>query len=548
MFNVSEEYKTAAAAPVQRQRLSGTIGSVEFSDDNILKGSLQTSEQCGDSQGMLIGSVFVGELSATFCGLELEKSTLKKQEIRFDTFLTLADGTEEAVPSKSYIIDSATWSASGVTVKAYDYMSKLDKSWTTKYTSGTFYNLLKAAVDKAGLELAQSEQEIKSWPNASGNYSLYIDNDVSTCRDLVFYLAQIVGRFCAITRDNKLELRSYSQEATTRIDKDHRLKGATFSDFETEIVGVSLTDMQSHKTIIVSGTGIGTVYNVGSNPLLQYMSEEQKRAILQNIFNSLKMASYTPAKIKVRDCPAYEVGDVIEGVNGLGEGTKTCAMNIVWRYNQDTAMQCYGKDPALSTARSKVEKNLSGILSEVDGKSIQYYTFTNADDISIPSGGNATIIHIKIAGVSNTMAIFQAQIMATGQADLQFSYHINDEPEPFMPYFSNGPIDTTTLMYPFKVESNQTIDFEVLVNSYGETLNISAGDIVAVIYGQGLAASEEWDGEIKIAESLPRFRFQSMTLMSMTDAVDIPEKRLSDGNWEDAEALTWDGAADYIWG
>ena len=75
---------------------------------------------------MQIGQVYVGELDVTFLNLPLTRYSLKGMKITPSFGLMLADGSYEDVPLGVFNISEASWTMSGLVVKAYDNMSLLD--------------------------------------------------------------------------------------------------------------------------------------------------------------------------------------------------------------------------------------------------------------------------------------------------------------------------------------------------------------------------------------------------------------------------------------
>ena len=69
MYNVSQEYKDELHKNVYRFDLSGRLtGTGDFYAENILAGSLTINNQCASGNKIIMGSVYVGELKATFVG------------------------------------------------------------------------------------------------------------------------------------------------------------------------------------------------------------------------------------------------------------------------------------------------------------------------------------------------------------------------------------------------------------------------------------------------------------------------------------------------
>ena len=81
MFATSTAYKNAIKEPVQEFDLKGTIGSIQFNKENILIGSFSISNQCSGENEVQIGSVYIGELSATFINLSLDRYSIIGKEI-----------------------------------------------------------------------------------------------------------------------------------------------------------------------------------------------------------------------------------------------------------------------------------------------------------------------------------------------------------------------------------------------------------------------------------------------------------------------------------
>ena len=66
MYNVSDKYKAAMKRPVQRFRLTGKIGGIDFTDKDILKDSMSLTNQCSGSENVgLQGYDLVTRLGST---------------------------------------------------------------------------------------------------------------------------------------------------------------------------------------------------------------------------------------------------------------------------------------------------------------------------------------------------------------------------------------------------------------------------------------------------------------------------------------------------
>ncbi len=99
MYSVSNDYKSIMQNPqITQFGLMGVIGETEFLEDNILRGSLYISNQCCNGDNFSIGSMYIGELKATFVGV----SVRERQDIQLWEGLRVDGEAYEFVPMGIY--------------------------------------------------------------------------------------------------------------------------------------------------------------------------------------------------------------------------------------------------------------------------------------------------------------------------------------------------------------------------------------------------------------------------------------------------------------
>lgn len=86
-------------------------------------------------------------------------------------------------------------------------MLRFDKSFNGFETVGTAYDFIALCCKRCKVEFANKRAEIDAMPNGGVTLSVYTENDIETCRDVLFYVAQVLGGFFIINREGKLELR-----------------------------------------------------------------------------------------------------------------------------------------------------------------------------------------------------------------------------------------------------------------------------------------------------------------------------------------------------
>lgn len=587
MYSVSDEFKKAMKKPVLKTYLKGTIGDVNFNDSNILSGSFSITNQCSGSEALEIGQVYVGELNATFLNINLERYKWKGQVITPFFGLELADKTVEYIPLGVFIIDSAEWTKTGVVVKAYDNMSLLDKNCNKTITEVTAYECLQRIEKETGIVFANSEEEIKAFPNGDILMSETTSNDVETWRDLLSWLSQTLCAFAASDREGKIKLTQYKEEVDDTIDNSLRLTGASFSDFITRYTGLSVVNM-ADSTTNYYGLDIddGLTMNLGSNPFLQYGLDQTKEDMRKSILNSLQAINYVPFKVKTILPPVYDLGDVLVFSKGLAdESKKYCISKFTFNYHGTYELQGVGKDPSLSSAKSKTDKNISGLISNTDENTLVNYSYSNSKAIDIKENKQETIASIRFAsGTKDSEVSFKAELLLN--ATSTYSHSVNDTviddvtvsspplvtelqkkveasdkainelnsriksleslvklPDKIkvkVSYMLNGTeldyhpketygVDGDHLLslhyYIGNIKANTIYIFTILLEVVGATIHFDSDCINALITGMGLAGTGKWDGTLTAEDEFTGISYKELVgNMSDKASVDFVER------------------------
>lgn len=544
MYKISEAFKAAMKKPVQRFRLRGTVQvgarKIGFTESNILKGSFTISGQCSGSDEVEIGTVYTSELDCTFVGLNLPRYSLNGATIVPSLELSTAEGWE-AVPLGVFYLNEANWATWGVEVTAYDAMSKLDKQLLLSSSQGTIYDFLNLAANACGVELAQTKTEIQEFPNGSDQLAIYEDNDIETWRDLVAWAAQTAGAFATINREGKLELRKYGTDPVDTIDNYHRYTGAKFSDFTTRYTGVSMVNIPD-KTTAYYGLDVddGLTYNLGSNPLIQYglkeMLGKQRRAIL----DALSVINYGPMEVSMIGTPAYDLGDVLVFSDGIADASVLhCITKFDWTYGGRYQVTGVGKNPALANAKSKVDKNIAGLISESSGEVIRYYDYRNAEPIHIGDGDTGRIIEFHYVTTRDTHIDLHAEVkykLSTTEAyDADQDIYTEHDGILKVSYVLNGelitdcyPVETRLdgthllhLVYTWRSTANVIGSFLVNLSLEGGEVDIGLGESRAYIAGQGLVGDDSWDGSVHLKDNVAPIDLYDLTIGSIKDSVSV---------------------------
>ena len=425
MYPVSEAFLSAVQENTRRYYWTGKIttktGVVhEFSEKEIVKGSGYISAQCCDSNEMELGTVYASEMGITLF-LDVDRYTLEDAKVELFYHLELEDGSWEEVPMGIFEVSEANRKIKCLDIKAYEYMLRFDEPFNGFETVGNAYDFMELCSKACHVELAQTREEIEAMPNGAEVLSVYTENDIETYRDMLYYVGQVLGGFFCINRVGKLELRKYGSEPVMEIGSRHRF-ASIFSDFITRYTAVSSTNVKTQMAEYYAlEVDDGLTMNLGINPLLQFGVDETRKELCTNILNDLAVINYVPFDSETIGNPALDLGDVLKFSGGHADGTKLSAvMSMQIKIGGKQTLKGVGKNPRLARAKSKNDKNISGLLNQIEenktaGK-IGIHTFTNASAFSI-SDTDTKIISIEFATSEEVMAQFFGSVIVDVKAD-----------------------------------------------------------------------------------------------------------------------------------
>ena len=515
-------------------RITTTAGTVyEFDQDDMVKGSGYITSQCCGSTEIELGTVYAAEMGISLFS-EINRYTLEDAKVELFYHLQIAGGSYERIPMGIFEVSEANRKAKCLEIKAYDYMVRFEKAFTSLESIG----------------------------------SIYSDNDIETYRDVLFYVGQVLGGFFVINRAGELELRKYGNTPVLTVERKHRFT-SSFSDFITRYTAVSSTNLRTQiAEYYALDPDDGLTMNLGVNPLLQFGLEETRRQLCTNILNDLAVVNYVPFDSDTIGNPALDVGDVLSFSGGQADATKyACITSNSIKIGGRQSIKCVGKNPKLSQAKSKNDKNISGLLAQIEAGKIGIHTFTNASAFTV-ADVDTKIISIEFATTEANHAQFFGQVIVDvtaqpvtrsvtasgdvvipsvpvddlpvdpddpeeepvvignteeqtitislpmswqedGHADVIFSFEFNNQMIPVHYPQENWHSGRHTILLYYPIEDvvpNYTNIFNVYMRCEGGTAAVDTGMCIASISGQSMGASAAWDGRIDIEEYVDLFR------------------------------------------
>lgn len=559
MYPVSDAFLSAVQENTRKYYWTGKIttkaGVVhDFSEKDIVKGSGYISSQCCGSTEIELGTVYAAEMGITLFS-EIDRYTLEDALVELFYHLLVGDAYE-TVPMGVYEVSEANRTIRCLEIKAYDYMLRFEKDFNVTETVGNAYEIIMLCCKACSVEFAHAQAEIESMPNGSVVLSIYSENDIETYRDVLYYMGQVLGGFFCINREGKLELRKYGSEPVMNIGSRQRFS-SSFSNFITRYTAVSSTNMKTQMAEYYAlETDDGLTMNLGVNPFLQFGTDDTRKELCGQILADISAIKYVPFDSETIGNPALDLGDVLRFSGGHADEEQiTCITYSQCRIGGKHTLRCVGKNPRLAQAKSKNDKNISGLLNQVDAGKIGIHTFTNASAYTLAET-DTKIVSIEFAATEENHAQFFGQVVVdaaalqvertasakgrilipitetdaeTGEttensleveAELPVAWSEEGKVLCYVTFELNDsmitvhcPVETwrsgkhiLSLYYPIEsVVPNITNTFNVYLRMENGTGSVGIGDCIASISGQTMAAAAAWDGKITIEEKTGRF-------------------------------------------
>ena len=604
MYPVSEAFLQAVQGNTRNIYWTGkitTVAGVEYSftQEDIVKGSGYITAQCCGNSEIELGAVYAAEMGISLF-LDIDRYTLEDAKVELSYHLRLADGSYETVPMGIFEVSEANRTAHVLELKAYDYMLRFDRDFNGFETIGTAYGMMALCGTACEVELAQSQTEIEALPNGSELLSIYPENDIETYRDVLYFTAQVLGGFFCINREGRLEFRQYGNTPVMEILQKHRFS-SSFSDFVTRYTAVSSTNLRTQTSEYYAlEEDDGLTMNLGINPLLQFGLEETRGELCRNILTALSVVNYVPFDSDTIGNPALDLGDVLTFSGGQADSHQiTCVTSFTVKIGGRQSLKCVGKNPRLSQAKSKNDKNISGLLNQIEAGKIGIHTFTNASAYTLGET-NVRIISIEFASKEENHAQFFGQVVVDAAADaMERTANANGTIVVPFPSTTTGsdadtgtesteegtaadstgvsvdvslpvvwtedgkvicyvtfelndaeillhrPVETwhsgkhiLSLYYPIEnVVPNITNTFNVYLRMENGSGTVGIGDCIASVSGQAMAAAAAWDGKITIEETTALFSIGGgLTAKNFTDALAVETMELVQRSYSDTIA------------
>ena len=569
MYPTSNEYKTAIKKNSRKFYWTGNLilkdeTTIPFTNRDILKGSGYIHRSCSGSSELEIGTVYAGEFGISLFS-DIDRYSLEDSKLELFYHQELENKKIETIPMGIFDVTEANRSKKILELKGYDYMLRFDKNFPVTDTFGTAFELLTLSCEKCRVELGMTEDEVKAFANGEEILAIYQDHDIETYRDFIHYIASTLGAFAQVSRDGKLVLKKYEQSISTEIKTRERFS-SSISDFKTRYTAINSTNA---KTKIAEYYSLenddGLTMNLGINPLMQLGLPEKRKRMCESLLTEICKIHHTPFDMVTIGDPSLDVGDRI-AISYEEEKIEGLITDIEYKINSKHRILGVGKNPYLSKAKSKNDKNIVGLLNQIESEKLVVHAYSNYSAFNL-STTDTPIIRIEFASNKETEAIFNASILLniicdteekTRKISRKFKKQVevlNNDGKSYDPpkyeekeeveeldFLENIEIPTRlivtyvfndtkiehhipketylsgdhilNLFYPLtKLQEKTMNNFSVLIRLESGKAMIGKDNALAAISGQSLGSTASWDGKIKIDESWKRIELSHSFLL-----------------------------------
>lgn len=547
MYQTSEAYKTALESGLIRNRIEGQItlsngNIVPISEKEIVPMSLSINNKCVDGSDFAFGSVYSGELTVTLMK-EINRYSLYDAKVEFTYFFVFEDGTEEAIPLGVYYVNEATRTKKLIALTCLDKMTNFDRDIADS-TAGKPFDLLTAFCETCEVPFSQTVEEIDAFPN--GLIELSVDAEsISTYREAISYIATVLGCFATIDRTGQFVLKQFSTVPERTVSAKRRT-ASTIADYQTYFCGVKgrfLANSNFYPYSQIDKTvDQGLILDLGDIPVVSH-NDTVKNAMLMELLDLVKTVRYVPTELTIISDPSIDLGDclTVENTNNTDVSVVTIITSFSWTYRSTQKLISVGSDAKLKNVSSSMDRILSSLEGSISKKDVIVYSYTNSGIVNV-SDKEMTVATITFVTTEEAKPIFISTIPFNMNVDgnVIVRYYLDEaqrESDTITEYLSSGQ-HFLTFTNNFSLEAGRTYKLKVTMQTemiesdfrkhdskiisildyikgsgYVEqpidttvpTLTIPKFGIKAVLYGQGLARSIPWDGNLNFAESVEAF-------------------------------------------
>ena len=336
--------------------------SYTITDDDLVASSVKITKKSVSGASFDIGECYVD--SATFTinkNINNYKSlTGAKVTIRIkvnNTDLNLSDNV--LLGTFRILQDGIKRTNTLLQVTADSYISKFDKSRKRATFTGDLYDLVMDSCNKCKVTFGMTEYAFRALsPNVAKTYEIKKDSSLKTHRDVIMYVAQLIGGFATTTPSGALIFKNYTSNNDVCNVNDNVIVNYSIGDEVYNLSGLGMSVNEKDVYLYRAGEDDDSPYflNLDTNPIMENCTDDEITSIVDNIWSKLIDLNLNNFSFEFNGNPLIEVGDIISIPE---RSLETYVASCEWIYHGKEKISCVSvdKNKRIETQREKQNEN-----------------------------------------------------------------------------------------------------------------------------------------------------------------------------------------------
>ena len=499
----------------------------KISDEELSGGTVKINKKSVSGSSFDIGECYINNATITIIDKENKYSDNFNNAVMSIFFGVVNEslGLNEEIQLGKFIIptDTTIRKIASIQLTGDSILSKLDLPLNGVTTSGTPYALVYWCCIMCGIELDLNEAEFNAL-SENTRYTFYItkDSSISTYRDIVMYVSQIIGGFATDTNDGKLTFKAYSSSNPVFNINNDTIASSKLGDSSYTLDGLCVN--YNDKVIYINGDiNSNYVLELESNPLFDTLTEDLVSVICTNIWNQLNGVSFRSFDFQYNGNPAVECGDMLH--NDV-RGFSSFITSLSWVYHGKSTVVGSVLDKRTKTQSQSIKKAAASGGGEDKSNELNILRYINVEDYSLsnletqvakmyftlPAGVSplftfVMICNNELAGLVSLKIIYDnAEVLLKPKFQNSLGYHTLSFSKSFDATDSEM-LHSLAVYATFIADENQ----QIVSNN---PCSVLAYDLEANIMGWKAASGEpDWRGRYEVSDSVGIVKFESNNIL-----------------------------------
>ena len=334
--------------------------SYTITDDDLVSSSVKITKKSVSGASFDIGECYVD--SATFTinkNINNYKSlTGARVTIRIKVNNTDLNLSEDVLLGTFRILqDGIKRTNTLLQVTADSYISKFDKSRKRATFTGDLFDLVNDSCSKCSVTFGMSESEFRALsPNVAKTYEIKKDSSLKTHRDVIMYVAQLIGGFATTTPAGALIFKNYTSDNDVCNVNDNVIVNYSIGDEVYNLSGLGMSVKDKDVYLYRDGEDDDSPYflNLDTNPIMENCTDEEITAIVGNMWDKLIELNLNNFSFEFNGNPLIEVGDIISIPE---RSLETYVASCEWTYHGKEKISCVSVDKNKRTETQREKQN-----------------------------------------------------------------------------------------------------------------------------------------------------------------------------------------------